>query len=138
MGKLSRRVRRNVNRSGGAGPIAGPSGPPKMSAILLDVSEPMLEGLNFAEDPIEYRVAVEVAAVLWNASRVDRDEGGRDAFAKVLDGFGEKVNEELRAMLTTVSERCHAMYPDERRMIAGVEVVPEGPTRVTVNVLSMS
>jgi hypothetical protein len=139
MGRLSRKIRRQAGRTGRGKTmvIDRPADLVKMSAVLLDVAEPLIEDLSFAHHPGAYRLGLDLASLAWNASRMPADGGDEETLAALFDLVEAPDDEELRRMLTAVYHRCRSLYPHEKRMIAGVDVVPDGPTRVTVNVASV-
>lgn len=113
-----------------------PDDAPRMSALLADIAEPMLQGLELPEQEDEFRAGLMLAAAVWNASTFRSRRRRRKALAAVKRMSDVPLPEELGALCDQVFERARSRYPDERRTIADVELVRETESRFRINVLS--
>jgi len=100
----------------------------KMSEVIQDFAEPLLEG---AESPQEINKALLIAMVAWNYSLLDDAARSNPdpAQAAILSAPG--VKEVFEALL----RRKEQLYPDNRRAILDYELIPS-ETEFRLNVIS--
>jgi hypothetical protein len=144
VGRKSREKKlRTQRRESGNAPAVVTRRPPglrKMSEVLVDVSEPLLRGLDAAADPANYHAALLLGAALWNASAPGSPVGGVAAKQKVLAGIRKRSPAtdaaEIERLCDEVMERARDLYPDEVRIIVDVQVDPRSDGRCDINVAS--
>jgi hypothetical protein len=144
MGRKSRekKVRTQVRRSETAPVVVTrrPAGLRKMSEVLVDVAEPLLRGLDLAADPANYEVALLLGAALWNASVPGSPLGAAAEKQKVLAEIRKRSpaadSDEVEHLCGEVMERARDLYPDEVRLIVGVQVDWGSDGRYHINVAS--
>jgi hypothetical protein len=132
-------ARLQSSRTEGDGHCQDPGpGRRKMSAVLVDVAEPLLADLHLPEHEDGYRLALMIAAGVWNASRQRTESERSRAFADVWESLEARFQSgDLRRQLDLVYQRAVERYPSERRAIAAVEM-PFGPDgRYHINVASL-
>lgn len=144
VGRKSREKKLRTQRCGSEdAPVVVTRRPPglrKMSEVLVDVSEPLLRGLDAAADPGNYHAALLLGAALWNAGAPNSPVGGAEAKQKVLAGIRKRSPvadaPEIERRCDEVMERARVLYPDEGRIIVDVRVEPRGDGRCDINVAS--
>lgn len=96
----------------------------KMSEVLKDIAQPLLDELEDDADDDEYELAFNLAATLWNAA-IEPDAASREKAIDLLKAAIE-VEEigEIDDLLHEVVERARTRYPGVHRRIAEVEVTP--------------
>ena len=102
--------------------------PKKMSEVLLDFAEPLLDAID-QDDSAAFEAAVRVAVTAWNYLIVTDPSGQSDSFTdkqyrkslKALPAraFSDDVGE---AVLTALTERKKLLYPDNNRLIADLSI----------------
>lgn len=128
-----KRARRH-GTGGGAGPFTGRSA--KMSEVLLDFAEPLLEEFSLPEDRVAFETALKLSAILWNVS-VNPPEGGVKAvYAKLEAGMGSPPDPAMEQVFDEMIARGRARYPHVRRMIMQVDVDIDDRGTCRVNVAS--
>jgi hypothetical protein len=90
-----------------------PDDAPRMSALLADIAEPMLQGLELPEQEDEFRAGLMLAAAVWNASTFRSRRRRRKALAAVKRMSDVPLPEEVCALCDQVFERARSRYPDE-------------------------
>jgi hypothetical protein len=144
VGRKSREKKLRTKRRGsGDAPAAVARRPPglkKMSEVLLDVSEPLLRGLDAAADPDNYHTALLLGAALWNASAPSSPVGDAATKQKVLAEIRKRSPaadaSEIARRCDEVMERARDLYPHEVRIIVEVRVKPRSDGRCDINVAS--
>ncbi|HYH80488.1 MAG TPA: hypothetical protein VEX86_11850 [Longimicrobium sp.] len=124
---LSRKTRRARQRNSASGD--------KMSEVLADIALPMLQQLPDG-DFESYEMTFKIAALLWNASRVQDEEVRARALAELLEDTVDEGSSELEALFRHVIARAERLYPRLDRLISRVDVVPRPDGRFDVKVLS--
>ena len=125
---LNRRARRSRQRGAASGE--------KMSEILTDVALPLLQEVPDGDDK-GYEIALRMAALMWNASRVQDEQVRKKAITELVNLAGAPDSAGIEALCRDVIDRAARRYPRVQRMIGGVEVVPLSQGRYTVRVSSM-
>ncbi len=144
MGRKSREKKRRTQRRGSGNALVDVTrrrpGLRKMSEVLLDVSEPLLRGLDAAADPANYHAALLLGAALWNASAPSSPVGGAATKEKVLTEIRKRSPAadalEIERRCDEVMERARVLYPDEVRIILDVQVALRSDGRCDINVAS--
>lgn len=144
VGRKSREKKLRTQRRGSENaPMVVTRRPPglrKMSEVLVDVSEPLLRGLDAAADPANYHAALLLGAALWNASAPGSPLGGAAAKLKVLAEIRKRSPAadapEIERRCDEVMERARDLYPDEVRIIVNVQVDAGSDGRCHINVAS--
>lgn len=102
--------------------IWNPPGKKKMSAVILEYAEPLME---HAENVEQQNKAIAMAIICWNASLLsgeDRDRILAEAFAETGDMEDSGTQEVLEFMLNRKQE----LFPDNKRMVADWIVKDKG------------
>lgn len=123
MGRKSRR-KRTSSMQGGSRRTT------KLSERLVELVAPFRQTETNRD---EYEVLMKLASVAWNLalfSAVDRDS----ALSRAV---GE-LSVESRVALLELVARKEAMFPEDRRFIAGVQVTDRGAGQLHVTVASIS
>lgn len=90
----------------------------KMSAVLLDFAEPLLDKL---EDYPTIEKAISFAAVIWNLSLLPKSEqkkGLEDILKMFDDPEMRKIGKDIAIMLLDRKEKC---FPNNKRFIINYE-----------------
>ena len=96
----------------------------KMSEVLLDFAEPLLDALA---DDDEFKGAISFAAICWNLSFLP-EKGQRKELryiAHALGGSDALSSSEIEYFARILLERKKAFFADDRRMVVDYEVVEE-------------
>jgi hypothetical protein len=141
--RLARRRREKFAAQLGIDPakVAGPwPGLPKVSDMLVAFAQPLLDTLPDDATIREIRGALMFSAVMWNSLVVaDGDLTlASEELSELVVGAGRELElpeDELLGMLEQLAGRKRALFPDERRIIAGVEAKLQGDR---VNVVALS
>jgi hypothetical protein len=114
---LSRKARRAHRTTQSPGML-------KMSEVLKDIAQPLLDELEHDADDDEYEMAFNLAAALWNAA-IEPDAASREEAITTLKAAidVEEVGE-IDDLFHEVVERARTRYPGVRRRIAELEVTP--------------
>jgi hypothetical protein len=135
MGSRSRRRAARARTRPGLPPTVLTVGLRMMSELLTDVAAPLLASLKLPDNEPEIRVAITLAAALWNVSLI-RDDALRARSLEDCRRLSAPVMPaEWDELLDEVVERARRLYPGEDREIIGVEIDVEG-TRCDIRVLS--
>jgi hypothetical protein len=144
MGKVSRLKRLRKARAVGESALAqrvrkfsppgvsilkDPPGFEKMSKILLDFAQPLLET---AENKDQYREGLLIAIIAWNLTCLPEAERMKNLNEHVLKALGEDGASIVRLFV----QRKLALYPDIQRHILDFELVDQGNGRANLNVIS--
>lgn len=116
----------------------------KASAALMEVADPLLA---LARDRREVQQALALALVAWNLSLIPANER-REAMASFMEELVSKSSEdepvsreefldEFRELMATIISRKLALFPLDRRELAGVEVVDNERNGCFVTVKSL-
>jgi hypothetical protein len=133
--------RRSLPGISGAAMLEGgvPLMPAKMSEILLEVAQPALDHISDAGDLDQYRRALLAASMAWNASRLD-DPGEREAeirkYIELTKLDDPQDREDMRAVLTLLTERAALLWPELKALSAGVEVYEDETGKLRVTAMS--
>ena len=106
---------------------------PKMSQVLLGFIQPILHGGETLE---EYKMAVALGTVAWNAALLPADQRGQ-VLDDALTAVGVNARQDVRTMLEMLIDRKLADFADEKRLIASYQVSESGSSRY-VQVASLS
>lgn len=106
-----------------------------MSEVLVDIAEPMVEGLTLPREEGAYRTGLMLAAAIWNASRLKNERERAKALAEVKETGATPMPEELRTLCESVYERARRYGSGHRKSILDVDVVC-GANECRVNVVS--
>jgi len=144
VGRKSREKKlRAQKRRSGTAPVVVTRRPPglrKMAEVLVDVAEPLVRDLDLAADPANYEAALLLGAALWNASVPGSPVGGAAEKQKVLAEIWKRSPAadaaEVERLCDEVMERARDLYPDEVRIIVGVQVDWGSDGRYHINVAS--
>jgi len=96
----------------------------KMSEVLLDFAEPVLETFDHPED---FEAMVTLAVLCWNCSLLPANEQ-RKSLNKVINELGKSdptTRIEIEDCIRMLMERKKTVFANDRRMIANFEVVEE-------------
>lgn len=147
MGRKSREKKlRTLMRESGTAPVVATRqtspGLRKMSEVLLDVAEPMLEDPDLPDDPDTFKATLNLVAALWNASRPGVPDGGKAEKQKILDRMRDfalaPVPPEVERQCDEVMDRARSRYPDEDQLIVGVQVTVGSDDRYYINVATVA
>ena len=122
---------------GAKGKIPTPEGEAKMSAVILEVAEPLIK--QYAETPERAKTVIMLAVFGWNKSLFPPDKQAV-VEKEILDqlvpqgGSGEAMGMAIHTT-DTAAERRVAMFPDIRKVIVDHEVEIVGGN-LTQNVTS--
>ncbi len=136
MGRRSGKGGEGRKKQNRAGASVRPKRVPKMSEVLADVAEPLLDRLQLPENEEEYRIGLLLAAAVWNASTFETERQRRQALAEAKKVGDVRVPEDLATLCDRVYERARSRYPDETRAIAAADLVRESRSRYRINVAS--
>ena len=123
----------------GRGRVVVFGGEPKMSEVILDLADPLLDG--DVSNPKEVDFIVQLTIAAWNKSMfpVERQAAMEKEIIDTLvppDGDAEQVGTILQA-LEIVEDRRKTLFPNLRRFVLDYDLrVSEG--RVALNVVSQS
>jgi len=96
----------------------------KMSEVLLDFAEPLLDTLDEDDD---FKAAISFAALCWNCSFLPLKEQ-REQLNAMVDGLGKsdpQMRLEVERQIRMLLERKKTMFASDNRMIINFEVVEE-------------
>ena len=96
----------------------------KLSAAVIDIAEPMLQGCGEDED---YKQCLIMAVMAWNLSlmpETDREEILRATFLK--HDMSKRDFEEYKAGLAMLIEQKMLLYPNDNRVIMDYEIFQDG------------
>ena len=111
----------------------------KMSQILLDIAEPLVETMSLPADFAPYRISLNVACAVWNASRLPAADGRREALDLIVNTLVDQMGcpqEEAQRVTGEVYLLARQRYAEERRLIESVHVEMVGEDRVRIDVKS--
>jgi len=91
----------------------------KMSEVIQDFAEPLLDG---ADSPEEVKKALVIAMVAWNHSLLQ--EAGEPGLGGIKSDL--LADPTVRGVFESLVERKWALYPDNRRFILDYELIPSG------------
>lgn len=137
--KRSRGSGANKNRRASRSASAAPRSKPKMSAVLLDIADPLLDGLTLPDHADAYRLCLMIAASIWNATRHQKESERMRSFEDAWNGLGRLKSEDLRQRMRDVYDRAVDRYPlqVEARAIAAVNTHFGSDGRYHVDVASV-
>jgi len=121
----------------GRGRVVVFGGEPKMSEVILDLADPLLDG--DVSNPKEVDFIVQLTIAAWNKSMFPPDKQPLiekdlvDAFVP-QDGSAEAVGVAVEVM-DIIAERRQKLFPDLRKIIVDYEV-EIGGGRLTLHVTS--
>ena len=122
---------------GAKGEIPTPEGEAKMSAVILEVAEPLIK--QYAETPERAKTVIMLVVFGWNKSLFPPDKQTvveKEILDQLVpeDGSGEAIGMVVHIM-DTAAERRETMFPDLRKVIVDHEVeIVDGS--LTLNVTS--
>ena len=96
----------------------------KMSEVLLDFAEPVLETFDHPED---FEAMITLAALCWNCSFLSANEQ-RKSLNNVINKLVKSeptARIEIEDCIRILMERKKTVFENDRRMIANFEVVEE-------------
>ena len=138
---MSKKKKKSKKRTApaGRGRVVVLGGVPKMSEVILDLADPLLDGDVSNAKEVDF--IVQLTIVAWNKAMASADR--QDAMQKEIidtlvppDGDAEQVETIIQA-LDIVEERRKKLFPNLRRFVVDYDLqVSEG--RVALNVLSES
>ena len=137
MSKKNKSKRRPI--PAGRGRVVVFGGEPKMSEVILDLVDPLLDG--DVSNPKEVDFIIQLTIAAWNKSMspVERQAAMEKEIIDTLvppDGDAEQVGTILQA-LEIVEDRRKKLFPNLRRFVLDYDLrVSEG--RVALNVVSQS
>lgn len=122
---------------GAKGEIPTPEGEDRMSAVILEVAEPLLK--QYAETPERAKTVIMLVVFGWNKSLYPPDKQAvveKEILDQLVphDGSGEAMGMAVHIM-DTAAERRETMFPDLRKVIVDHEVEIVGGN-LTLNVTS--
>ena len=135
--KKNKRKKRRVPKGRGRVVVLG--GVPKMSEVILELADPLLDGDVANPKEVDFIVQLTIAA--WNKAMFSADRQAameRDIIDTLVppDGDAEQVGTIIQA-IEIVEERRKKLFPNLRRFVVDYDLqVSEG--RVALNVLSES
>ena len=112
MGKLAGRFRRDTAHAA-----------PKMSAILLDVAEPVLNGLTLPNHRDLFESMLLLGATLWNLSRLPDETQRASGLKDVIDEANGSGVKGMEPLIRETYQRCRQLYPSDKRLIKHQELV---------------
>jgi len=120
---------------GAKGEIPTPEGEAKMSAVILEVAEPLLK--QYAKTPERAKTVIMLVVFGWNKSLFPPDKQAvveKEILDQLVpkDGSGETMGMAVHIM-DTAAERREVMFPDLRKVIVDHEVEIAG-SNLTLNV----
>jgi hypothetical protein len=106
----------------------------KMSEVLVDFAEPLLDGLSLPEDRDAFVAALKIAGLLWNEAVRPGAGGSEQLYVVLSEKMGAPRDPGMEKLFDTVIARGRLLYPDLDRLITGVHVSvdDEGDCRVQV------
>ena len=138
---MSKKKKKSKKRTApaGRGRVVVLGGVPKMSEVILDLADPLLDGDVSNAKEVDF--IVQLTIVAWNKAMASADR--QDAMEKEIidtlvapDGDAEEVGTIIQA-IDIVEERRKKLFPNLRRFVVDYDLqVSEG--RVALNVLSES
>jgi hypothetical protein len=96
---------------------------PKMSEVLADFAQPLVEALPPQADAVQWKLRLQFAALVWNqivAKERQIDQAPEDVIPDLARSSGIPERE-LRAIEQLLIQRKHTLYPHDDRLIADVE-----------------
>lgn len=97
---------------------------PKMSEVLIDFAQPLVEALPPDADAQMWKLRLQFAALVWNqivAQERHIDQAPEDAIPALARSSGIPERE-LRTIEQLLIQRKRTLYPHEDRLIADVEI----------------
>ena len=134
---MSKKKNKRRAAPAGRGRVVVFGGEPKMSEVILDLADPLLDG--DVSNPKEVDMIIQLTIAAWNKAMFPADK--HDAMEKQIidtlvppDGDATLVGAIVQAM-DTVEERRKKLFPDLRRFIVDYDLqVSDG--RVALNIVS--
>ena len=93
----------------------------KMSEVLLDFAEPVLEIFDHPED---FKATISLAALCWNCSFLQANEQ-RKSLNNLINKSEPTARIEIEDCIRMLMERKKTVFANDRRMIANFEVVEQ-------------
>jgi hypothetical protein len=112
-------------------------GRPRMSEVLAEVAQPVLDGLELPEHAPEFQLCLVLAAGIWNAAALESETERERAMTEVRRSLGVLMNAEMHERCDEVYRLSRIRQQTESRVIAGVELVRETETRFRIDVASV-
>lgn len=112
----------------------------RLSDALVELMKPYIPWPPRPEELDELETWLQLGAMVWNAVVEGHNSCAGPDFGRWAKRLGEGVGqhqETLRELVEKVAERKRALFPQDRRIVAKVEVVAEGG-RATVLAMGLS
>jgi hypothetical protein len=106
----SRRLRRAMKATRFRGRMGGYGGV-KMSEVLVDFAEPLVEGLSLPEDRDAFVAALKIAGMLWNEAVFPHEGGSRELYDTLNAAMGDDPDPDLEKLFDAVIARRRLLYP---------------------------
>ena len=136
MSSIGRKLRRNARRQQGTTARVSDARP-SMSEVLVDVAYPLIGALRLPDHEVDYRFALDLAAVLWSVSRVPDDAERQRLLEEILHPKAGPLEPEAFDALVAVYRRSRERHPREKRMIVGVQFYQGTDDRYHIDVASI-
>lgn len=109
---------------------------PKMSEVLLDFAQPLLEALPPDADAVQWKLRLQFAALIWNQIVVQEGHTDEDVIPELARSSG-MPEQGLRAIEQLLIQRKRTLYPHDDRLIVDVETQDMEDGRVHVMAASL-
>lgn len=108
----------------------------KMSKVLLDFAEPLVDDLSLPDDHDAFEAALKIAGLLWNEAARPREGGSRELYARLNAAMGGPRDPGLERLFDWMITRGRLLYPHLDRIITDVHVEVQNDGRGIVRVAS--
>ena len=137
--KRKKRKRKKRTGPAGRGRVVVLGGVPKMSEVILDLADPLLDG--DVSNPKEVDFIVQLTIAAWNKAMFSADRQAameKDIIDTLVppDGDAEQVATIIQA-LDIVEERRRKLFPNLRRFVVDYDLQVSGG-KVALNIVSES
>jgi hypothetical protein len=132
----SRRLKRAMKANRIRERVGGGYGGVKMSEVLLEFAEPLVDPLSLPEDREAFVASLKIAGLLWNEAVCPSPGGSTELYTRMSDLTGAPRDPVMERVFDAMIARGRLLYPDLDRLITAVDVEVEDDGRCTVRVIS--
>jgi hypothetical protein len=132
----SRRLKRAMKAKRTRERTGGGYGGVKMSEVLLEFAEPLVDHLSLPEDREAFVAALKIAGLLWNEAVCPRPGGRTELYTLLNTAIGAPRDPVMEDVFDAMIARGRLLYPGLDRLVTAVDAGVEDDGRCTVRVMS--